>query len=233
MTGRLALAGGAEFTSGYEEVDRWLLAAGPPGPALVVLSAARERPELALETATRWFASLETEVAELPARTPAQTADTANAAAAGHARLLYIAGGDPGRTVRLLRGSPLLAAMAAAWRAGAALAGSSAGAMALGAWSLVRDRWPDHDTRRPLPALGLVPGVAVLPHFDTFGHRWVTSARSALGEAAILLGVDEHTAAVWDGSAWWCRGQGAVTVLDAGGRRRSGPGTPIRGLPAL
>lgn len=233
MTGPLALAGGAEFTPGYEDVDRWLLAAGPPGPALVVLSAVRERPERALETAVHWFSGLGAEVGELPARTAAQTADPATAVAAERARLIYIAGGDPGRTVRLLRGSPLLAAMATAWAGGIPLAGSSAGAMALGTWSLVRDRWPDHDTRRPLPALGLVPGVAVLPHFDTFGHRWVTSARSALGEAAILVGVDEHTAAVWDGSGWWCRGRGTVTLIDGGGRRRSGPGMPVEGLPSL
>jgi hypothetical protein len=66
-------------------------------------------------------------------------------------------------------------ANATAWRRGAALAGSSAGAMALAEWTLVRKAYPGHAERRYKPALDLVPRVAVAPHFATFGHRWVDS----------------------------------------------------------
>jgi cyanophycinase len=138
-------------------------------------------------------------------------------------------GGDPGLVASVLLGSEAWAAIARAWAGGAALAGSSAGAMALCEATLVRATWPDRRRRRPVPALGLVPGTAVLPHYDTFGERWIESAREAAPEL-VLLGLDERTAAVWDG-AWRAAGAGAVTVIVEGERRRFETGSRIEGLP--
>jgi cyanophycinase-like exopeptidase len=100
--------------------------------------------------------------------------------------------------------------------------------MALGAWTLVRDRMPGDDRRRYLPALGLVPKVAVLPHFETFGHRWVPSASER--PDAVLVGIDERSAAVWSDGAWRALGAGGVTVIASGERRAFGPGSEIEGL---
>ena len=86
--------------------------------------------------------------------------------------------------------------------------------MAFGEWTLVRERMPGDDRRRYLPALGLVPGIAVLPHFETFGHRWVASAVDAAPrEDVVLLGVDERTAAIHHQGRWRCLGAGGVTVI--------------------
>ncbi|MEA2634247.1 MAG: Peptidase family, partial [Chloroflexota bacterium] len=124
-----------------------------------------------------------------------------------------------------------------AWRDGAALAGSSAGAMALCSHTLVRAKWPNHVNRRPADALGVVAKTAVLPHYDTFGHKWVESAQAAAPDLT-LLGVDERSAAVWDGAAWLATGPGAVTVINGGkvgrfnsGGRVSGLRQPTRMLP--
>src|SRR5205085_712826 len=65
------------------------------------------------------------------------------AAEAAKGRLFYLVGGDPGHVAQTLRGSRVWEAILSAWQAGAALAGSSAGAMALGEWTLIRARWPD------------------------------------------------------------------------------------------
>src|SRR6185436_14044427 len=103
----------------------------------------------------------------------------------------YLTGGDPGLVVDVLRDSPVWRAIAAAWRRGAALAGSSAGAMALGEWTLIRKAYPGHAQRRSKPALDLVAGVAVVPHFDTFGHRWVDSVLAVPpAEDVVIVGVD-------------------------------------------
>ena len=97
--------------------------------------------------------------------------------------------------------------------------------MALGRWTLVRQRVPGDARRRPVEALGLVPDVAVLPHFDRFGARWVESAAAGLPPEAILLGVDERTAAVWlPGEGWRAVGPGTVTI--------SGAATNLADLPA-
>jgi len=105
--------------------------------------------------------------------------------------------------------------------------------MAFGEWTLVRERMPGDDRRRYLPALGLVPGIAVLPHFDTFGHRWVESAIDAAPrEDVVLLGVDQRTAAIHHQGRWRCLGPAGVTVIANGGRRTFGSGEEIEGLPA-
>jgi cyanophycinase-like exopeptidase len=124
-----------------------------------------------------------------------------------------------------------------AWRNGAALAGSSAGAMALCSHTLVRAKWPNHVNRRPAAGLGVLAKTAVLPHFDTFGHKWIESAQAAAPELC-LLGVDERSAAVWDGAGWLATGPGEVTVINgtkvarfASGERVSGLQKPARMLP--
>jgi cyanophycinase-like exopeptidase len=116
-----------------------------------------------------------------------------------------------------------------AWRKGAALAGSSAGAMALCSHTLVRASWPNRFNRRPADALGLVPKTAVLPHFETFGHRWVESAQAAAPDLC-LLGIDERSAAVWDGARWLAAGPGTVTVVNGAKVARFTSGEVVSGL---
>src|SRR5258708_39650697 len=62
--------------------------------------------------------------------------------------------------------------------------------------ALVRGIWTSRFTRRPTEALGLVPDTAVLPHFETVGHKGVESAQTELPRAT-LLGIDERSAAGW------------------------------------
>jgi cyanophycinase len=142
----------------------------------------------------------------------------------------YLVGGDPGLVAQVLRGSPVWRAMFAAWREGAALAGSSAGAMALCSHTLVRATWPNRFHRRAIDALNAVPRSAVLPHFDTFGHRWIESAREA-GPDLTLIGVDERSAAVWRDGKWRAAGPGAVTVIKGARTVRFESGSEIKGLP--
>jgi cyanophycinase-like exopeptidase len=126
------------------------------------------------------------------------------------------------------------AAILDAWRDGAPLTGSSAGAMAFGEWTLIRSRMPGDAQRQPREGLGVLPRVAVLPHFDDFGESWIDSATKALsGRDAVLLGVDTRSAAVWANGTWRTMGRGSVTVIDTrGDRRRFAPGAAILGLPA-
>jgi cyanophycinase len=226
----LVLNGGDEFKPGNDPQDRLLAAAAQGGPAFVVpTAAARQRPDLAVTHARRWFGEMGLGLKELPIlkRTDARSAEVLALAETG--RLFYLLGGDPGLVVTVLENTPAWAAIVRAWAGGAALAGSSAGAMALCAATLVRATWPDRTKRRPRAALGVVPGVAVLPHYDAFGQRWVESAQEAAPEL-VLLGLDERTAAVWDG-AWRAEGKGAVTVISGDRRVRFAPGERVEGLP--
>ena len=230
--GPLALVGGDELKSGNEPQDRILIEAAGDGPAYVIATAAaRQRPDLAVANAQRWFGTLGLEVVELPLTKRSQATSEDIAARAREGRFFYLVGGDPGLVPKVLADSFAWDAIAEAWRAGAALAGSSAGAMALGSWTLIRDRMPGDDRRRYRDALGLVPNVAVVPHLSTFGERWIPSALDAAPEAVILLGIDERTAAVFVDGSWRVEGQGSVVVVTARGRTSFGPGEEIVGLP--
>ena len=231
MSGVLALVGGAEFQSGNEAQDRVLVEAAAGRPAYAVCAAVRVQPERAAATARRWFATLGADMGELVVHSRSDAALPATVEAARGAGLVYLAGGDPGRTVQLLAGTAVWDAIVAAWRGGAALAGSSAGAMALCEWTLVRHHWPQHDTRRAIDALAIVPGCAVLPHFDAFGERWIPSAQEALGAATPLIGIDERAAALWRDGSWTAFGSGAVTVVTGTDRARATAGSAIAGLP--
>lgn len=204
-------------------------------PAFVIAAAAvRHSPERAVATARSWFAGLGLDVVELPVRTRSRANSAETAELARRGRFFYLCGGDPGIVPATLAGTLVWAAILEAWRDGAPLAGSSAGAMALGEWTLVRSGMPGDAQRRPREGLGVLPRTAVLPHFDDFGEKWIDSATAALtGRDAVLLGVDARSAALWTPGAWQAMGRGSVTVIDAHGERRHfGPSEAILGLPA-
>jgi cyanophycinase len=230
VPGLLALVGGDEFNPGNEEQDRMLAASAGHGTAFVVpTAAARQKPEQSVAHARAWFRQFDIDLQELPVlkRIDARSDELAERARAGG--LFYLVGGDPGWVAEVLRGSAVWAAIFGAWLQGAALAGSSAGAMALCTHTLVRAKWPNHVNRRPADGLGVLPQVAVLPHYNTFGHKWVASAQDT-APGLSLLGVDERSAAVWDGARWLAAGPGAVTVIDGTKVARFTSGQQVSGL---
>ena len=232
VPGVLALVGGDEFNPGNEQQDRMLAEAALPGPAFVVPTAAgRQGPEKAVAHATRWFKQFGLNLQELPVLKRADANSKELAALARTGGFFYLVGGDPGLVAQVLHSSRVWSAIFEAWLQGSSLAGSSAGAMALGSHSLIRATWPNRFNRRPTEALGLVPEVAVLPHFETFGHRWVESAEKEL-PGATLLGVDERSAAVWIKNEWLACGPGAVTVIKGSKASPHPSGSKILGLAA-
>jgi cyanophycinase len=233
MEGVLALVGGDEFNPGNEQQDRVLAKAARPGPAFVVpTAAARQGPDQAVAHATAWFKQFGLELRELPVLKRADANSKELAALARTGGFFYLVGGDPGLVAQVLRGSRVWTAIFEAWLEGASLAGSSAGAMALGSHSLIRASWPNRFNRRPAEALALVPETAVLPHFETFGHRWVESAEREL-PGTTLLGIDERSAAVCMGDGEWrAYGPGSVTVIKGSKPATFPSGSEVLGLPA-
>jgi cyanophycinase len=230
VPGVLALVGGNEFNPGNEEQDRILAKGAGSGPAFVVpTAAARQGPDRAVAHAQGWFRQLGLELEELPIlkRVDANSKELAARARAGG--FFYLVGGDPGLVVQVLDSSRVWNAIFEAWREGAALAGSSAGAMALCSQTLIRASWPNRFNRRPTDALGVVPDTALLPHFDTFGRRWIESAQLAL-PGTTLLGVDERSAAVWKDNEWRAMGPGVVTVIKGKKVQTFASGKEVTGL---
>ena len=107
----------------------------------------------------------------------------------------------------VLKDSPLWEALLEGWNGGAALAGSSAGAMVL------CDPMVDQRGGAFTLGLGLLSGVAVVPHHDTWSEEKVHRTQQLAPKGLVVAGVDERTALVRDGDGrWTIEGAGEVTI---------------------
>ena len=138
----------------------------------------------------------------------------------GGAGLVYLSGGSPGYLADTLRETRVWAAIVEEWEKGAALAGCSAGAMALTSW--VPDiRRPDAE---PRPGLDVLPALRVMPHFDRLVEwvpQMVDSMAAQLPAGVTLVGIDEETAIVSDGAdlrRWTVHGRQSVWLFTPEGR---------------
>src|SRR5205814_9332869 len=112
-----------------------------------------------------WFRGLGVSVRGLMVLARPDALAAANVDAVRAARLVYLAGSSPMHLRSVLKDSPLWDALLEAWNEGAALAGSSAGAMVLG------DPMVDQRGGAFTLGLGLLEGVAVVPHHDTWSEE--------------------------------------------------------------
>jgi cyanophycinase len=232
--GAIALVGSGEYLPQMDAVDRLLLGQVDRQSAHVVVlptAAGLEDPA----SPKRWarlgvshFSQLGAHVDAINILVREDAFDVRWLPLLEQADLIYLSGGSPRHLVQTLEGSPAWQAIRMRHAAGAVLAGCSAGAMAFGGWSLQPRRlWSDADAAAQpanwYSALGLVPNIIVLPHFD----RWVSrmgqatlrrlAASSPAG--ATLVGVDEDTALVCLNpgapSVWHVLGRQGVSILDA------------------
>lgn len=232
MGGFLVLEGGAEFGGRMAEVDRRALALAGGLRAAVRIVPTAAAPDhnhwRAGQNGARWFRQLgASDVAVTPVIDRASAQDPALAAELAAARLIFLLGGFPRYLGETLAGSAAWDAIVRAYRAGAVVAGSSAGAMVLCA------HYFDPGREELCPGLGLVPDSCVLPHHDTFGQGWAPRLAAAL-PGATLIGIDEQTGAVAEvagGRGWRVYGRGAVTLYRAGEARAFAAGAALP-LPA-
>jgi cyanophycinase len=133
--------------------------------------------------------------------------------------LIYLLGGFPGFTGRTLANSKAWEAMLEAYRNGAVIAGSSAGAMVL------CEHYFDPYEGKLLRGLNLIPNACVIPHHGTGTHRWANDLLRQL-PGVTLIGIAEQTGLVDDGnlSAWTVSGRGEVTVYAGESVSRHGRG---------
>ncbi len=229
VSGPVALVGSGEYLPVMQEVEAALIAGRPARFVQLATAAAPEGQgslarwhRLGLASAQR----LGVEQVVIPVVDRVSADDEALASLVEGAGLVYLSGGNPAFLAETLHGTAVWAAIEAAWRSGAAVAGCSAGAMAMGGRvAPIRTPW-----RAAPPGLALVPGVEVLPHFDRFAARmpdrlldWLASAPDDVA----VVGVDEDTATVWDGTGWTVRGRQRAWLLRGQGREGFGAGEQI------
>lgn len=227
--GPLALVGSGEYLPVMAEVEARLLEGRAPRYVQIPTAAAQE----GAESLTRWVElgkaqaeRLGVEAVPLVVTTRAEADDPEVAALVEGAGLVYLSGGSPPYLASTLRGTRVWDAVVRAWEGGAALAGCSAGAMAMSGWApYVKD--PE---RSPEPGLGLLPDWWVLPHFDRM-PQWepdlLDRVEAEVPEGVTLLGIDEDTALVNLDGSWVVQGRQQVWVLGRAGRRAYAAGEAV------
>ena len=218
------MAGGAEFRGRMADLDREALAAagGPNGPVAIIPAAAAPENnwQQAGQNAVRWFQGLGAiQVKSLPLVDRASADDPAIADNLAHARLIYLLGGYPPHLARSLQGSHSWQAMLKAYRSGAVIAGSSAGAMVLCSDYL------NPDNKVVSTGLGLLAHTCLIPHHATHAQQWVSILKKALPDS-LLMGIDEETGALTHQpqNYWRVYGKGQVTLYRKDGVAVFGPG---------
>ena len=227
--GPLALVGSGEYLPVLEHVERLLLDGRPPRFVQLATAAAPEGPaslarwhELGRASAER----LGVQQVVVPVVDRISADDPELAGLIEGAGLVYLSGGNPPFLAATLRDTAVWRAIEAAWRGGAALAGCSAGAMALTA------HVPDirHPMRAAEVGLSAVPHVRVLPHFDRFAGRLPDLVLRFLVDTpagVTVLGIDEDTALVGGPTEWRVEGRQSVWVLTSSGRTEHPAGSTL------
>jgi len=135
--------------------------------------------------------------------------EQATAEAVPNCDVLFLAGGDPARLLACLRETPFWEEALKRWRGGMALAGSSAGAMALCRYSLQPhpgDRMPKHWT----DGLGPIERVGLAVHAKARPVEWLRHIAAeapvpvvALDDGVgLVLRAGEPATVAGDGRAW-------------------------------
>ena len=196
MTIRVLLSGGAEFTPEHRQLDReWVRWTEARAPHVVLLPVAVPDHLLALvRTARRYFKPIGVQLEVARAHASGESsADSAtqrplNDALEG-AHVLYLPDGSPVAALAALQAGKTAAITSRALTAGVGLVACGASAMALCEFMWNGSGWE--------PGLGLLRGLAVLPHHERIAARYGGAAserlRQGLSDSTALVGIDDAT----------------------------------------
>ena len=237
LTGPIALHGGGEYVTGDERAMDALLgaaraAAGDAQPVVVILptAAARQRPEQAAAHGERAFRARRRAGGHRDRGPGGADPDAGGRGRAGARRrclagthLVHVPGGDPDLVPAVLRDTPAWSAILEALDRDACLAGASAGAMALGerVWT----------SRGGVDGLGLLPGLAVIPHFVAGRlDAWRPDRRGRAHRSPGSASTSRRWSSGRPGETWSVAGRGRVHLVPAGAREPAlvaGPGAAV------
>ena len=225
--GTLALIGGGEWGEHHQTLDKRLLeASGADRVVVLPTAAAFEHPDRVGEAAAAHFGPLGVKVDVVRALNRRDAEDDANVKAVAKADFVYLADGSPMHLRSVLKSSPLFEAMIEAYRRGAVIAASGAGA------TVLCDPMVDPRGGAYTVGLGFVTGLAVFPYHGTAAEHLRQRSIELKPPDAILVGVDEETALVREpGPEWSVAGAGQVTVYGADGTATYAAGATGLALP--
>lgn len=212
VNGTVALIGSGEFLPTILPVDKMLLerltgtsrvavvptAAVPDGPGV---------PERWARMGVEHFSQLDITAEPVMLLNRVNADNPKVVAQLASANFIYFSGGKPRYLLETLKGTASRQAILDVFAAGGIVAGCSAGAMVLGG-----EMFDFPQLWRTIPALGLVPGISIIPHFDEM-PSWLTFATAPARRKTTVIDIDGATALIGSNGQWTVVGRGGVTVF--------------------
>lgn len=229
LAGTIALVGAGEFLETMLPVDTYLVEQLQkrqitPRVAIVPTASAPDGegvPQKWAKMGVEHFSRLGIEAEPVMLLTRRDAGDPAIVAQLSHSSFVYFSGGKPRYLMETLQESAAWQAILGIFRQGGVVAGCSAGAMVLGGAFLDFPQiW------RTRPALGLVPGIVVIPHFDEL-PKAMSSTIGGSRRKEVLIGIDGGTALIVSGGLRIVQGKGGVTVFNGPRRVRYASGETL------
>lgn len=220
MTRTLILIGGSEDKDGARIILSEVARRAGRG-RLVVATLASEMPELQWERYARIFRELGvTTVVHLAAAGREDIIDPRQLSILDEASAVFFTGGDQVKITTKLKGTDLYTKLQDLYKQGAVLAGTSAGASAMGASMLVGESTQEESHKvggafYMAHGLGFVDGLVIDQHFAQRARIERLIGAVAENPGGVAIGIDEDTAVVVeDEERFSVIGSGAVYVAD-------------------
>jgi cyanophycinase len=216
--GRLLIIGGAEDRCcGSGVLERFAQLCGGAKARVVVITTATGMPDTVLAEYEQVFSKLGIRhVKELAISGRADADSAAAAAALESATGVFLSGGDQAR-LQTLVGSRINEQLVKRFASGLVIAGTSAGATALGRTMILGGNGGEVSTAtvRTGPGLGLMPRMLIDMHFGERGRLPRLLSAVALDPDRLGVGIDENTAICVKENSFEVLGSGVVSVVDA------------------
>jgi cyanophycinase len=216
--GRLLIIGGAEDRCcGTGLLDRFVGLCGGEAARIVLVTTATGVPEQVHAEYERVFRKLGVErTRELRLRGRADADGDEAAALLADATGVFFSGGDQAR-LRTLVGSRFNELIRERLAEGLVVAGTSAGATAMGRTMILGGAGPDVSAAavRTGPGLGLVPTALIDMHFGERDRLPRLLSAVALAPEHLGIGLDENTGVLLEGGGFEVIGTGVAAVVDA------------------
>jgi cyanophycinase len=206
MSGPLALVGGDEFAPGCDFDAELIAAVGAERVVLLPTGSAYENPGRVVEAANGWFTGLGVQVQEVAVYTRPDAMVAEHVEAVASAQLIYLTGTSPMHMRSVLKDTPVFDAICAAWRGGAALAGSGAGA------DVLCDPMVDTRGGAFTVGLGVVPRLSVIARSNLWSPDKVHRTVEMVPAGVALVELPERTAIVLEDGTWRSAGAGTPVV---------------------
>lgn len=219
MSGALFAIGGAESKLRRRTVLRaFVKAAGGNQARIVVIPTASSLGPEVMDVYRASFGALGVEqVDEVRPQTRAQAFDAFSVELLDQATGVFMTGGNQLKLTAVLTGTPVGRAIIEAHKRGAVVGGTSAGCSILAEHMIAfgaSGPTPKQRMGQMAAGLGLIPGVILDQHFTQRNRYGRLLGLVAQSPSLLGLGVDEDTAAVFQGTTFTVVGRGGVTVMD-------------------